>query len=128
MEILTSAEAWSKFNICGYIAVSCREQEPGPLLHKYERYEFWLSVLKETIELATEDACSKDLDVIILRTNIRKLAEIVDKDLYVRSRRRMRVAPEIQDLLSPGCSTTGKMNSERRKPWELHCLLLELNK
>ena len=52
-----------------------------------EGYDYWLSLLKETIELATEDACSTDLDVIILRTNIRTLAEIVDKDLYVRSRK-----------------------------------------
>ena len=50
-------------------------------------------------ELATQDASSKDLEVIILKTNIRKLAEIVDKDLYVKSRRGMRVASEIQDLL-----------------------------
>ena len=108
-------------------AVSWRAQEPGPLLHKYERYEFWLSVLKETIELATQDACSKDLEVKILKTNIRKLAEIEDKELYVKSWRGMCVASEIQDLLSPESRATGKMNSECQTPWELRCLLLELN-
>ena len=97
----------------GTQAVSWREQEPGTLLHKCERYDFWLSILKDTIELATEDACGKDLDVIILRTNIRKLAEIVDKDLYVKLLSGMRVASEIKDLLSLGSNTTGKINRKR---------------
>ena len=110
MEINTSAEAFLKFNICGTQDVSWREQEPSTLLRKCERYEFWLSILKDTIELAKEDACGKYLDVIILRTNIRKLAEIVDKDLYVKSRRGMRVASEIQDLLSPGSGTIYREN------------------
>ena len=51
----------------------------------------------------------------------------MDKDLYVRSRRGLRVASEIQDLLAPQRCDTQERSGVRQTPWELRCLLLELN-
>ena len=110
----------------GTADVSWREQEPATPLHKCY-HDYWLTILKEAMELVREDACGEDLDVVILRTNIRKLAAFVDKDLDVRPRRGMRVASEIQDLLALRRSDTRERSGVRQTPWELCYLLFELN-
>ena len=75
---------------------------------------------------------ANDTEAIIVRTNIKKLAAIIGKDLYVKSACAGRIATRIHELLlSRGCkiSTSKRQTAsiEARCPLELRYVLLSIS-
>ena len=57
----------------------------------------WMSLLLEALQLP--DLSNSEMEMVLARTNIRKLASTIEADCYVRSREGARIASEIHDTL-----------------------------
>ena len=101
--------------------------EPMTWENKIDRIVFWLTLLREAVELIKEQVNEKEIDLILLRTNLHKIAGIVNRDLYIKSEEGMRIASEIHDLLAPTLDDCGIHCYSYQTPWELHCLFLQLD-
>ena len=80
----------------------------------------WLSLLLETLQLL--DLSKGEVEMVIVRTNIRKLAAAIDADCYVRSVEGALIASEIHDHLDWPISSTNEL-----PPVELRAVLLDMH-
>ena len=60
----------------------------------------WLSLLLAAVTLVMEAGIEDDVDVILVRTNIRKMITMLEMDLYLRSTEGMRIACKIHEELA----------------------------
>ena len=79
----------------------------------------WLSLLLEALQLL--DLSNVGTEMVLARTNIRKLASTIEADCYVRSREGARIASEIHDILR-----RSPKSKEEPIPVELRAVLLTL--
>ena len=99
---------------CWSVAESkARDQKDIPLT-------CWVSLLLEALQLL--DLSNGETEMVLARTNIRKLASTIKADCYVRSRKGARIASEIHDILSRSQTSKGELI-----PVELRAVLLTLD-
>ena len=79
----------------------------------------WLSLLLEAVQIL--GLPEFEAEMVLVRTNIRKLAAVIDSDCYVRSLEGAHITSEIHDNLSWSNNST-----EEVIPMELRAVLLEL--
>ena len=79
----------------------------------------WLSLLLEALQIL--DLSENEHEVIIVRTNIKLLANTTNADRYVRSSEGARIASEVQDTLRSSTIPTGE-----QIPIELQAILLSM--
>ena len=87
----------------------------------------WLSRLLEAVNLVMEDSSTARIDVILVRTNIRKMKTMLEANLYLRSTEGMEIACKIHDVLThTSRSPTGKPTT-CTFPTEIRGVLLDLD-
>ena len=109
----------------------CSWERPEVLMGDYgedstakdkERIAVWLEALLEGLELMI---VRPTVEVVLIRTNLRKLAEALRKDLYVKSSTGTLIAQKIHDLLEKmGESHPSSSNGARTSPLEIRAVLV----
>ena len=80
----------------------------------------WFSELQSGVHVVLEAKASDSIDVILVRTNIRKLYTALEKDLYSNSPSCEKIASDIHDALNY------ELKSGEAPP-ELRGILLDIN-
>ena len=110
----------------------CMWRRPERLLDDYElvsdnkepsKTTIWLEALLEGLEVVD---CPTQVEAIIVRTNIIKLAEAIDKDLYVKSTLGTVIAQRIHSCLEEmGKRRALAVNPAETTPLELRSALVK---
>ena len=87
----------------------------------------WLSLLLEAVSLVMEDSPANGLDVILVKTNIRKMKAMLAVNLYLRSTEGMEIACNIHDKLTHTVESPGGEPSSLACPTEIRGVLLDLD-
>ena len=87
----------------------------------------WLSLLLDAVGLVVEAGIEDNVDVILVRTNIRKMITMLDADLYLRSTEGMRIACKIHDELAHTTRSPSEEPTTLSGPIEIRGVLLELD-
>ena len=80
----------------------------------------WMALLLEALQIL--DLSEGEPEVVIVRTNIKHLAQAIDSDCYVRSIEGAQIASEVHDTLGSFRNYTGE-----QVPIELKAVLLSLS-
>ena len=87
----------------------------------------WLSLLLAAVELVMEAGIEEDIDVILVRTNIRKMITMLENDLYLRSTEGMRIACKIHDKLAHKAESPKGKHTKDACPTEIRGVLLDFD-
>lgn len=87
----------------------------------------WLTQLLEAVSLVMEDGPITGLDVILVRTNIRKMKKMLEANLYLRSIAGMEISCKIHEKLAHATERHKGKPTKEECPTEIRCVLLELD-
>ena len=87
-----------------------------------ERICVWLETLLEGLEVMD---VPHETEAIIVRTNIYKLAEAIDRDLYVKSEKGAQISQRIHTHLEELSRTLNQKTKQEVCPIELRCVLVK---
>ena len=100
-------------------SVSWRVEEPRSTPRKDSLIVSWMSLLLEALQIL--DLSEGEPELVVVRTNIKLLAKIIESDCYVRSLEGTRIASQVQDVLR-----YPKIPSGEQIPIELKAVLLNM--
>ena len=95
--------------------------------HKKDLPICWLTQLLEAVSLVMEDGPITGLDVILVRTNIRKMKKMLEANLYLRSIAGMEISCKIHEKLAHATERHKGKPTKEECPTEIRCVLLELD-
>ena len=87
----------------------------------------WLSLLLEAVSLVMEDSPATGIDVILVRTNIRKMKTTLKANLYLRSTEGMEIACNIHDKLTHTSESPKGKDTKDACPTEIRGVLIDLD-
>lgn len=100
----------------------CWEEDEPEIKHSDALLLLWLEELQSGIHVVLEETNADQIEVIFIRTNIRKLNTALNKDLYTQAQHCERVASDIHDYLNYKASTVLPPT-----PTELRSVFLEID-
>ena len=102
--LLRMSRSKSRFSVFVATPHCCWEEDEPHFKHPDTLLLLWFVELQAGIHVVLEEANLHEIEVIFIRTNIRKLNTALNKDLYTHAPQCERVASEIHDYLNYNAS------------------------
>ena len=112
----------TRFGVFVATPICCWEEDEPEFKHSDALLLLWFEELQSGIHVVLEETNLDQIEVIFIRTNIRKLNTALNKDLYTQAQHCERVASDIHDYLNYKASTVLPPT-----PTELRCVFLEID-